>query len=401
MLYTAIGEMWIMSKKKILFVIHSLSQGGIQHSLTNVLNAIDYSEYDVDLLVLFNKTDIIEQINKNVNITVCSDSHDYEKSPRGLLYYALSRVFKAVKNNGISLKFSEKERDFVRSRQINYIVNYFLPTKHYDTAIAYFYGYVADFVDKYISADKKTVFTHASIDEFPQLHERIFPHFDMIMTGSPAMASVITQAHPSLTNNIGILKYYIDSVSVRQKSKEFIPDFPDGGKIIISSCGRLSHEKGYILAVEAANLLKKNGYGFYWVHVGDGPEREKIDKKIKEYGLCDDFVILGMRDNPFPYVCNSDIFVQPSLLDGNPLSVEEAHILCVPVVQTATLGGRYMIKNGENGLLADISAESLYEKIGVMISDKSLRENIKKKLESIDRSHEADLYRKNVNAMLE
>ena len=107
-----------------------------------------------------------------------------------------------------------------------------------------------------------------------------------------------------------------------------------------------------------------------------------------------------MLENPFPYVYNSDIFVQPSLFDGNPLSVEEAHILCVPVVETATLGGKFLIKDGENGLLSDINAESLYEKLSRMISDDELRIKIKKNLESIDRDGERADYISAVNNML-
>lgn len=388
-----------MEKKKILFVVHNLAQGGVQHSLVNVLNAVDYSRYDVDLLVLFNKTDIIGSINKNVNIAVCRDFHNYEKSPLGLLYYSAGRVCSALGAEKLCLKYKEKEREYVRNRQIQYIVANFLPDKHYDTAVSYFYGYAADFTDKYISADKKIVFSHASIEEFPELHSRIYPHFDIIVTCSPAMAQVIIDAHPSQVDKISVLECYIDSSDVRSKALSMTPTLPDD-RVIISSCGRLSPEKGYDIAVEAAVLLKRSGYRFYWLHVGDGPLRGEIERDIKKYGLTDDFKILGMQDNPFPYVYNSDIFVQPSRLDGNPLSVVEAHILCVPVVETATVGGKYLIKDGENGLLADIDAQSLYEKLSRMISDEKLRADIKKNLEHIDRSGEWESYTAKVNDML-
>ena len=388
-----------MEKKKVLFVIHTLSQGGIQHALTSVLDAVDYEKYNVDLLVLFNKTDIIDKINPNVHITVCRDPHDYEKEPLSLLYFSLKQISKALKLKKSEQHYTSLERDYVRKKEIDYIVNNYLPKTHYDTAVSYFYGYAAEFVDKYISADKKIVFSHASIEEFPELHERIYPHFDMIVTGSPVMAQVIKDAHPSHKQKVSVLKYYIDAPSVREKARAFVPELPDG-RTVISSCGRLSPEKGYSLAVECARLLKENGYSFFWVHAGDGPLRDEIDKKIKEYGLENDFKILGMLENPFPYVYNSDIFVQPSLFDGNPLSVEEAHILCVPVVETATLGGKFLIKDGENGLLSDINAESLYEKLSRMISDDELRIKIKKNLESIDRDGERADYISAVNNML-
>ena len=109
----------------------------------------------------------------------------------------------------------------------------------------------------------------------------------------------------------------------------------DSEHINILTVGRLViHYKGYDLAIKAAKRLKQNGYKFKWYIVGDGPDKDKIKKLIIKNELTNEFILLGKKDNPYPYMRSCDIYVQPSRKEGFGLTTIEAKILKRPIVCT-------------------------------------------------------------------
>ena len=55
-------------KKKLVFIIEQLTQGGAEIALISLLNNLDYSKYDVDLFLVYHRGELFNSINKNVNI---------------------------------------------------------------------------------------------------------------------------------------------------------------------------------------------------------------------------------------------------------------------------------------------------------------------------------------------
>jgi glycosyltransferase involved in cell wall biosynthesis len=108
-----------------------------------------------------------------------------------------------------------------------------------------------------------------------------------------------------------------------------------------------------------------------------------------------------MLTDPYPYIANAEIYVQPSREEALSIAMLESQILCVPMVSTKTAGGLAMIKERENGLLADIDPESLAESIETMIKDDMLRKEIKERLSKIDYSVNEDHYKKQWSELLE
>ena len=199
--------------------------------------------------------------------------------------------------------------------------------------------------------------------------------------------------YPQYADKIDCLENYVDAESVRQKANEFVPNYPMD-KLILCSCGRITSVKGYDLAVGAAELLKQTGLDFKWYFVGDGADRPKIEALISEKQLDDYIEITGLQDNPYPYIKNCDIYVQPSYEEAHPLSIIEAQILGKPIVSTATVGGQSIINDGENGVIAEINAESIAQKIIFLYQNKALHKSIKKNLAKIDYTKDYQGFRK-------
>ena len=126
-----------------------------------------------------------------------------------------------------------------------------------------------------------------------------------------------------------------DEILVKAKSEINIKEYKENlNQVIIATVGRLAFQKGYDLALLVASRLKKDGFDFKWLVIGEGSHRENLETLIKEYDLSDIFILLGSIENPYPFIEQSDIYVQPSRWEGYCTTLTEAAILKKPIVTT-------------------------------------------------------------------
>lgn len=382
-------------KRKVLFVVHQLNLGGVQKALISALNALDYSENEVTLYVRKSRMDLLPQVNHNVSkIIINQDTTKYYRKPYAIWLQLLLKI-------KYSQKTKQKLDDYIVSSQMKYEKeHYFSDDVEYDLAVSYIQSYTAKFVDENVKAKRKVMFYHGSTDEFHDVNEKVMQHFERIYCVSKGAQKAVQGFYPQFAEKIGCLENYVDAESVRQKANEFVPNYPMD-RLILCSCGRITSVKGYDLAVGAAEILKKNGLDFKWYFVGDGVDRPKIESIISEKQLAGFIEITGLQDNPYPYIKNCDIYVQPSYEESYGLTIIEAQILGKTIVSTATVGGQSIINDGENGVIADINAESIAQKINLVCQDKDLQQSIQNTLAKIDYTKDYQRFRNDWKKLLE
>lgn len=374
-------------KKKVLIAVHQLNLGGVQKALISALNAVDYSKNDVVLYIRKNRTDLIESVNKNVSkIIINKDNTKYYRKPYSLLLLIKLSIAKLFGKN--TSEINKRLNDYIVDLQMKYEKeHYFSDDTIYDVAISYIQSHTAKFVSENIKAKKKVMFYHGSTDEFHEINEAIMSDYEKIYCVSKGALASISKCYPEFSEKMDYIENYVDYESIKKNAQEFKPDYPEN-KLILCSCGRITPVKGYDLAVEAAEILKANNIDFKWYFVGDGSEKTKIEDMIISKNLSDNIVITGLKDNPHPYVKNCDIYVQPSYEEAHPLSIIEAQILGCVVVSTATAGGKSIITDKVDGVIADISPQSVAEKILYVIENKDLQNKIKQSL--VQRNYSKD-----------
>lgn len=153
-----------------------------------------------------------------------------------------------------------------------------------------------------------------------------------------------------------------------------------GDAVKIVSVGRISKEKGFDRVAEVTRRLTDAGYDIRWYIIGDGNTRAAVEADIREKQVEDRVILLGHRDNPYPYVANCDIYVQPSYTEGFCTSTMEAKILEKPVVTTDVPGMAEQFVSGENGLIVGSSADGLIDGIRRLLDDPGLRARIEETL---------------------
>lgn len=142
-------------------------------------------------------------------------------------------------------------------------------------------------------------------------------------------------------------------------------NFKDGERILLFA-GRLVVVKNVTMALRAAALLKERGMNIRLLIVGDGDYRETLEKECKEFGADDITTFVGRvsdRTELAAYYKLADYYLMPSTFDTAPLAAREAEALGTPCVMVEGSLASEGIIDGENGFLAEKTAEAWADKI--------------------------------------
>jgi len=369
-------------KKDILFVINNLNCGGAEKALISLLETIDYSIYNVDLFLFKHEGLFFNKIPKQVNLLEEPFEYQYfdmsiktaikDSIKKGRIDIAISRVCAGYIFN------VEKNRARCEQRVWKYISRSLKTiNKRYDVAIGYLEKNPVYFCIDKVNANKKIGFIHNDYDKLgmdPKVDLKYFGELDSIVTVSEECANVLKQRFPKYKQKVHVMHNIVSPNIIHKMSLESFNFIEKGIKLV--SVGRLNHQKGFEMAIEACKYLIESGYDVKWYVIGEGQERIKLEQKIGENDLQDIFILLGMKDNPYPYIREADIYVQPSRFEGKSIAIDEAKILHKPIVVTNFSTATDQIQNEENGLIVGMDAQSIFEGIKRLIDDEVLMKNL-------------------------
>ncbi|WP_075878187.1 glycosyltransferase [Merdibacter massiliensis] len=377
--------------KKLLIVIDSLGCGGAEKALISLLKHIDYNTYQIDLLY-FSKNDAYykTKVPKWVNILDIDINTEIALSPlkTTLKYiYIIKKwplIFIRVKN---FIEKKMKKESYYYCQMKNWkILNKYIPKQQnqYDSVIAFLEStptyYIVDKViaKKYISflrTDYKLMESDSGFDY------NYYKKIDYICVLSEEMKDNFNQSFVNFKNKVVILPNIIDVNEILLKSNIEIDFDIDFSGIKIISVGTLRKVKGYDIAIEACKLLVDMGYEFKWYILGEGEERRNLLKEIKKYGIENNFILCGRKENPYAYIRKADIFVQCSYREGFSNSVFEAKCLKKPIVITSSPGMKNQIRHCINGFIAECgNYKEVAYYISKLIDSEEIREKFIKSL---------------------
>jgi len=123
--------------------------------------------------------------------------------------------------------------------------------------------------------------------------------------------------------------------------------------ILIGTIANLYKNKGLEFLVKTMSVIKGQMSNVTLMIIGDGPERKNLEKLIKKYKLKNNVFLLGAIPDAYKYLKALDLFVLPSIKEGQPWVILEAMAAEVPIVATNIAGIPEMIENGKSGLLVE------------------------------------------------
>lgn len=137
--------------------------------------------------------------------------------------------------------------------------------------------------------------------------------------------------------------------------------------------GHVCYNKGIDFAIEAVYILKKNEIDFLWLFVGAITESKWIEE-VKRKGLQRYFKLVGVQSNPYSYIRQADIYVHPSRFEGKSIALDEAKILCKPIIVTNFSTVRDQFEDGVNATICAMDGKSLARAILNLYEDGLLRQ---------------------------
>lgn len=371
-------------KKNLLFIIPSLAAGGGEKSLVNLLSQINFRDYHVDLFLLNHEGIFMEFLPQEVNVIPLPDSFKAFSLPfsksilrlllRGKITLAFNRVMYTL-GNKIYRDMTKREQYTWRYLDKSLIKL----DKRYDAAIGFLEKTSTYFCVDKVEADKKIGWVHIDYDKLgmdPQVDMGYFNKLDHIVTVSEECANVLKKRFPNQRDKVDVI-YNIVSPTVIQKmanlNKEDVYNKKED-EIVILSIGRLHYQKGFEMAIQSCKLLVDKGYNIKWYVIGEGEERANLVNLIKVKSLEENFILLGLRSNPYPFIKHADIYAQTSRFEGKSIAIDEAKILNKPILVTNFSTAKDQIDHDVNGVIVEMDPSSIANGIEKLIINKDLRE---------------------------
>lgn len=359
--------------KKILFVIDSLGCGGAEKSLVSLLPLLNSSKYKIYLWIRTRGGIFEEYIPNNVTVIDQPQYIFFEKLFIKLSHWAYSLCYRF--NTFFNIKEHLAESLWKCSGRLIKA-----PTSQFDIAIAYQQGLPTYIVAEKIHAKKKIAWINADIFSAGYnvvYNKQFYDKIDVLVPVSKKLENILKERYIQYEQKFHCVYDIINPQLVLKLASESIPEIiHEDNKTVLITTGRLAKPKNHILAVHTANELKKRNIPFKWYFIGEGNERNNIEIEIHKYNLEDEVVLLGLKTNPYPYMIQSDIYVQTSSFEGFGMTIAEAKILKKPIVSTNFEVIHDQLTHERNGLISEMSPVSLADNIERMITDTKLRLNI-------------------------
>ena len=369
--------------KKLLFVINTLGCGGAERAMLDLLRVLEPEGYEISLYVLTGQGELRQELPDYVRLLNQNyrDVSVLTKEGRRLLG---KNILRAGIKKGLFLRrvgyLIKNAWNMLRQGRI-------LPDKlcwrlladgaprlpeEYDLAVAYLEGGATYYVAEHVNARRKVAFVHIDYGKAGYTRELdlgCYETFDRIFTVSDEVKEHFLEVYPEHAEKVSVFHNLVNRdriLTMAEQGTGFTDDF-QGCRIL--TIGRLTRQKRYDIAIQAMALLKERcAVPVRWYVLGEGDLRAELEHQIKAAGLEEDFLLLGVQMNPYPFCRECDLYVHATGFEGKSIAIQEAQTLGKPILATDCSGNREQILDGTDGLLCQLSPEAVSEQLAWMIS---------------------------------
>lgn len=392
-------------KKKLLFVINTLSRAGAEIALLELLRRLDGQEYEIYLYVITGQGELVGKLPAYVRLlnSTFSEESVLTRKGRGKLIRKACQSF--MKNGKLFDKICYIIRNLIsmvkeRRVQVDKLLwRIFSDGAErfdicFDLAMAWIEGGSAYYVADHVKARKKVVLIHIDYESAGYtraMDQDCFERFINIFAVSEETKRHFINFYPEYAAKSSVLHSIVNQNIICLKAQERggFSDEYDGFRIL--TVGRLTWQKGYDIAIETMKILKEKKYDIRWYVLGEGDQRKFLKKRIQEFKLEKDFLLLGQKDNPYPYYAQTDLYVHATRYEGKSIAIQEAQILGCAVIASDCNGNLEQIADGKDGILCELTPWAVAEKIEDLYLNEEKRNRLGEKAKKKENSYEWEL----------
>ena len=340
------------TKKKVVFGITNLEIGGAERILVDLCNEL-CDDYDITIFTVYGKGELQKELFKNIKVKSI-----FEKP-----YNEMNNLNKKF----ISLKLLLSKK---------HIYNKYIKD-NYDVEIAFLEGIITNLFCIKNKNSKKIAFVHTDISLIfgtglksklkENINKEVYKKYDKIIFGSKDSLEKFEKAYDIDTRKM-IIHNYINIENIIKKSKENV-EFNRDESVSFLSVSRLVEAKALDRLIKVhAQLIRDAVYHKVYV-IGEGPLREELESLIQKENVKETFILLGKKENPYPYMLKSDYICSLSYFEGYGMTIEEAKILNKYVIITDT-AAREAVEGYTKVIVVNNDEEGVYDGIKELIVNK-------------------------------
>lgn len=377
-------------------MVINMNVGGTERALLNMIAEMPEEEYDITILMLEKYGDFLNDIPAKVKVKYVANYLDMKQKINHSPKETIIEEFKKGKwLKSLHLLSVQLQAKISNNRSVLYkylLKNTPILNTEYDIAIAYAgpMDFISYFIAQKTKAKKKLQWIHFDVTTIgfnARFASKTYPHYEKIYVVSEEAKQKLNQLVPLIEKKTEVFLNVISPRIIHDQAKSGKGFDDNFGGLRILTVGRLSSEKGQDLAIKALKRLINQGYNVKWYCIGEGNARDEYEQLIKENDLKGKFILLGANPNPYPYIDQCDIYVQPSRYEGYCITLAEARALQKPIVTTNFTGAKEQITNHLTGLIVGIKEENIYQAVEGLIVNPPLRQEftdnlLKKSLEN-------------------
>lgn len=369
--------------KKLLFVINTLGYGGAERALLSLLDTLEPELFQISLFVLTGQGELVRELPDYVEI-VNTDYTDCSVLTEEGRQYLLRSVLRAGIGKGLFVKragyllrnlLAMGKKGHIQADKLCWrILAEGAPelNETYDLAVAYLEGGATYYVADRVTAKKKAAFvhiayTHAGYNRGLDLD--CYRRIDHIFAVSDEVRAYFLEVYPEYCQKVSVFHNMVDRNRICRLAEEGTGFSDDFSGIRILTVGRLTPQKRYDVAIEAMARLKKTSpIPVRWYVLGEGALREQLERQIRKLGIEKEFLLLGVRENPFPYLRECDLYVHATGFEGKSIAIQEAQVLGKPILAADCSGNREQIQQDVDGRLCPLDPDSVCQDILWMLA---------------------------------
>ncbi|MGY3859822.1 glycosyltransferase [Aeromonas intestinalis] len=344
-------------KKKVLFVMKTLEGGGAEKVLVNILNHLDEAKYEITLLLLKYEGVYLSSLPSHIKVKYLLGPEPTGFLRRGIIY--------SMKKRWYSLILAKP-----------WLANMLLPD-YYDVGVSFLEGDASLLLSYLNGPQKKIAWVHIDLERhhtLPREVEKVvYERMDEVVCVSEGVKQSVLNLHPALESHISVIYNPVDINHIAFKGQECIKV---GDGLNVLAIGRLlNSQKAFDLLLTAHHRNIAAGLNYHLTILGEGSDREGLEKYIQEHQLGNHTSLLGFQDNPYPYIAGCDLFVMSSRYEGYPVVLVEAMTLGKAIVSTDCTGPKEALHDGEFGYLVPVNdVDALAEGIRTLLEDEEVRD---------------------------
>ena len=380
--------------------------GGAESALLGLLQSVDPARAEVDVFIYSHRGELMEFVPRDkVMLLPEVEAYSLTEKPmgevvkRGYWRLVVTRMVGRLQAAAFGKRHREDERPcecgtFFQQRMTWRVLPEIQPEVEYDLAISFLTPHYI--VLNRVRAKKKVGWIHTDYTRIQvdvEAEVKMWERLDYIGSISEEVGNRFCEVFPSLRGKLVQIENILNTDFIRSRAEGAVSLCEEASVVKLLTIGRFSPPKKMEDIPFLCRRIREKGLDVMWYIIGYGSKEieEVVRENAEKEGVAEHVVILGKKDNPYPYIQACDLYVQPSRYEGKSITVREAQILCKPVIITNYPTAKSQVQDGVDGVIVPMEVEECAARMAEFIADVPKQRRIVEYLQTHDYGNENEV----------